>query len=387
MNLLTIPLRNARRKPLRTLLLVAVFAVGVSAVVALHYVAEAVGESFERKLARYGANIVAFPAADTLALGYGGVQLGSLSYDVRHLAEAETLRRIRSIHMHDRLSAVSPKLVALARVDGQAVGAIGVNMRDELSLKAHWQTPHRFPKAGHELLAGSRAAERLNLAPGDRVDIAGRAFDVAGVLAPTGSEDDEVLFANLAALQDATGLTGKVNLVEIAALCAGCPIDDIVAELRQALPGVDIKALRQVVGQRMYSIDFVSTLAWIVGLVILLTACVMIALSLYASVGERSKEIGLMRALGFSRAGVFMAFSFEALLLGALASVVGYVAGCLASLEVLRALDVAESVALPFEVAHLAVTLALVGLLTALSSALPAWKAARVEPSEAFSLV
>ncbi len=387
MNLLTIPLRNTRRKPLRTLLLVAVFSVGVSAVVALHYVAEAVGESFERKLARYGANIVAFPAADTLALGYGGVQLGSLSYDVRHLDEAETLRRIRSIHMHDRLSAVSPKLVALARVDGQAVGAIGVSMRDELSLKAHWQTPHRFPKAEHEVLAGSRAAERLDLAPGDEVDIAGRAFDVAGVLAPTGSEDDEVLFADLAALQDATGLTGKVNLVEIAALCAGCPIDDIVAELRQALPGVDIKALRQVVGQRMYSIDFVSTLAWIVGLVILLTACVMIALSLYASVGERGKEIGLMRALGFSRAGVFMAFSFEALLLGALASVVGYVAGCLASLEVLRALDVAESVALPFEAAHLAVTLALVGLLTALSSALPAWKAARVEPSEAFSLV
>ena len=387
MNLLTIPLRNTRRKPLRTLLLVAVFSVGVSAVVALHYVAEAVGESFERKLARYGANIVAFPEADTLALGYGGVQLGSLSYEVRHLDEAETLRRIRSIHMHDRLSAVSPKLVALARVDGQAVGAIGVNMRDELSLKAHWQTPHRFPKAGHELLAGSRAAERLNLAPGDRVDIAGRPFAVAGVLASTGSEDDEVLFADLAALQAATGLAGKVNLVEIAALCAGCPIDDIVAELRQALPGVDIKALRQVVGQRMYSIDFVSTLAWIVGLVILLTACVMIALSLYASVGERSKEIGLMRALGFSRAGVFMAFSFEALLLGALASVVGYVAGCLASLEVLRALEVAESVALPFEAAHLAVTLALVGLLTALSSALPAWKAARVEPSEAFSLV
>lgn len=387
MNLLTIPLRNTRRKPLRTLLLVAVFSVGVSAVVALHYVAEAVGESFERKLARYGANIVAFPEADTLALGYGGVQLGSLSYEVRHLDEAETLRRIRSIHMHDRLSAVSPKLVALARVDGQAVGAIGVNMRDELSLKAHWQTPHRFPKAGHELLVGSRAAERLNLAPGDQVDIAGRPFAVAGVLAPTGSEDDEVLFADLAALQAATGLAGKVNLVEIAALCAGCPIDDIVAELRQALPGVDIKALRQVVGQRMYSIDFVSTLAWIVGLIILLTACVMIALSLYASVGERSKEIGLMRALGFSRAGVFMAFSFEALLLGALAAVVGYAAGCFASLEVLRALEVAESVALPFEAAHLAVTLALVGLLTVLSSALPAWKAARVEPSEAFSLV
>ncbi|MEG6552246.1 ABC transporter permease, partial [Desulfocurvibacter africanus] len=113
MNLLTIPLRNARRKLLRTLLLVSVFSVGVTAVVALHYVAEAVGESFERKLARYGANIVVFPEPDTLALSYGGVQLGSLSYDVRHLEQADTERRIRSIHMHDRLSAVSPKLVAL----------------------------------------------------------------------------------------------------------------------------------------------------------------------------------------------------------------------------------------------------------------------------------
>jgi putative ABC transport system permease protein len=386
-NLLTIPLRNARRKLLRTLLLVSVFSVGVTAVVALHYVAEAVGESFERKLARYGANIVVFPEADTLALSYGGVQLGSLSYDVRHLEQADTERRIRSIHMHDRLSAISPKLVALARVDGQAVGVIGVRMQDELALKAHWRTEHAFPKTEHELLAGSRAASSMGLAPGSTVEIGGREFRVSGVLAETGSEDDEVLFADLAALQAAMGRQGQVNLVEIAALCAGCPIDEIVAELRQALPGVDIKALSQVVGQRMYSIGFVSTLAWVVGLIILLTACAMIALSLYASVGERRKEIGLMRALGFSRAGVFAAFSFEALLLGALAAVVGYLAGCQASVEVLRALDVADSATWPFSFAHLALTLAMVGLLTVLSSALPAWKAARIEPSEAFSLV
>lgn len=387
MNLLTIPLRNARRKPLRTLLLVALFSVGVTSVVALHYVAQAVGESFERKLARYGANIVVYPAADTLALSYGGVQLGNLSYDVRHLDEAATLRRIDSIHMRERLSSISPKLVALAHVGSEPVGAIGVRMKDELSLKAHWHTPHRFPESPREVLAGSAAAARLGLAPGGQVDIHGQAFSVAGVLAPTGSEDDDVLFADLAALQAATGLAGKLNLVEIAALCAGCPIDEIVAELRQALPGIDVTALSQVVGQRMYSIDFVSTLAWIVGLVILLTACASIALSLSASVGERRKEIGLMRALGFSRAGVFAAFSFEALLLGVLAAVIGYVAGCLASLEVLRALDVADNAAMPFQAAHLGLTLAMVGLLTALSSSLPAWKAARIEPSEAFSLV
>lgn len=48
MNILTIPLRNTRKKWVKTLLLLAVFALGVTSIVSLNYVSSVVGESLEK---------------------------------------------------------------------------------------------------------------------------------------------------------------------------------------------------------------------------------------------------------------------------------------------------------------------------------------------------
>lgn len=87
-------------------------------------------------------------------------------------------------------------------------------------------------------------------------------------------------------------------------VCSGCPIEDIVSELGAALPGQDIRALRQVVAQRMYSISFAQNMALVVTVVILFSACVMVVMSMLVSVNERRKEIGLLRAVGLQAGGL-----------------------------------------------------------------------------------
>lgn len=388
MNILTIPLRNLRRKLARTVLMLVVFSIGVASVTALLELSKAVGESLESKLAAYGANILVSPKTETLSVGYGGMALGDVSVDIKYLKEDETLAAIRGIHHKDRLSAVAPKFVVVTRVAQTPVGVVGVDHEQERLIKSYWHaSAGSMPRGGTDVLAGSDAAARLGLAPGASVAIEGRDFVVAGVLAPTGSEDDKLLFADLHALQRAAGKENLVHFVEVAALCAGCPIDEITAQMAAGLPGTDIKAMQQVVRSRMMTVDFVKQMAFAVSGVILLTACVMIGLSVFSSVNERKNEIGLLRALGYSKASVFFLMHLEALVLGLASAVAGSLAGYGASFKLMALLDLGPAAAPVFDPAQFGLVALAVVCLSSLASLPPALLAARVEPSQALVML
>ncbi len=87
MNILTLPLKNLKRKLLRTTILITVFTVGILSVVMLYNVSETIGHSLEKKMTEFGANILIYPKSDSLNVSYGGFSLGNLSYSVKYLSE------------------------------------------------------------------------------------------------------------------------------------------------------------------------------------------------------------------------------------------------------------------------------------------------------------
>jgi putative ABC transport system permease protein len=382
-NILTIPLRNLRRKLARTLLLVAVFALGVTSIVALNNVSTVVGQSLEKKLMAFGANILITPKAETLTVRYGGLSLGDLQFNQHDLPEAESVEKIRSIPMKERISAVAPKLVVLARAGEAGLGVVGVRFDEEKLIKNFWAVDGAYPSARGQVLAGADVARAYGLTPGGTMATSLGTFTVSGVLEPTGGDDDHVLLMDLGELQDLAGKPGAVSFIEVAALCSGCPIEEIVAEIGHTLHGVEIKAVSSIIKQRMFSITFVQKLALVLSLVILVTACAMVGLSMLSAVNERKKEIGILRSLGYSKGDVFGVFSFEALFLGLAAGVLGYVAGWALSFPVLATLDIAGGDGLSFGWGTFALACLAVAGVSVLSAAFPAWKASRVEPSEA----
>lgn len=390
MNILTIPLRNVRRKPLRASLLIGVFSLGLTAVIALAYVSGKVGESLEQKLLAFGANILVTPKTDSLTVSYGGFQLGNLPFGEQSLLLTEIDSAIRSIELRERVSAIAPKLVVLSETVGpdaspKGVGVVGVRWEDEKLLKGFWAVNGIYPQKPNELLLGSRVAEELKAFPGSKLELFGQVFTVSGVLLATGADDDKVLFADIATIQSLSQQMNKVSFVEIAALCSGCPIEDIVAEINAALPGSNVMALKNVVKQRMYSIEFVQKLVLIVSLVILLTACAMVGLAMLSSVNERRKEIGILRSLGYSNVNVFSIFCFEALFIGIAAGIIGYVAGWGVAGKVIMLLDATTGIKLPFNSAHLVFSALSAAVVSTVSASFPASKASRVRPYDALA--
>jgi len=149
------------------------------------------------------------------------------------------------------------------------------------------------------------------------------------------------------------------------------------------LPNTDVKALQNIVNQRMASVHFVQKLALSISLVILITASAMVGLSMLSAVNERKKDIGILRSLGYGKGNIFFIICLEAGLIGMLSGTMGYLTGYLASFKVLAFLSLADGVTPVFSMVHLVFAGMVFGLVTVLAALYPSWKGAGIEPSAA----
>ncbi len=381
MRLEHIVLHNLRRRKGRAIFLVVGLMIGVATVVTLLSLTDALSMRAQNELENFGANIIITPRSDQLDLNYGGVQLGGVNLVAREIEQA-SLVNIDDIPNRRNVATIGPKVLGTVEVQGQRVMMMGVDPVAEFKLKRWWSIAGRPVKQGAELLVGDALVKRFGLAMGDTLQLNGQAFTVVGLLAKTGSQDDQLLISPLPAAQAILGKEGKVSMVEIAALCHDCPVDDMVNQLQQVLPGTDVQAVQQVVKTRMHALDQFRLFAWGVAVTVVIIGALLVFVTMMGAISERTREIGIFRAIGYRRRHVLHLVLMEAAIVSVLAGVMGYLAGVLATLVTLPLLDGGKAIW------HWNPTLALtavaaaliVGLMAALQ---PALRASRLEPSEA----
>jgi putative ABC transport system permease protein len=381
MRLIDVTLRNLRRRKGRKLLLLLGLTIGVATVVALMAITTTMQADVSTKLDEYGANILIVPKANDLSLSYGGVTVASASYDVGELTLAD-LDRIPTIKNARNINVIAPKLLGAVSMAGRSVLVAGVRFDDELRLKQWWEMEGAEPTTSDEALAGVRLARALHLRPGDDVEINGQTFRLAGILAENGSQDDDILFIDLAAAQRVMNKPQSVSLVEVAALCTGCPIEDMVEQISGVLPQARVTALRQAVTLRMETVGQLSRFALAVSVVVVAIGGLVVLTTMLGAVAERRQEIGLFRALGFRRQHVMSIILGEAALVSLGGGVLGWLLGMGTAVVLApRLVNISTPVAWNLWLALGAVGGALViGLL---GSLYPASHAARLDPTTA----
>jgi putative ABC transport system permease protein len=201
-------------------------------------------------------------------------------------------------------------------------------------------------------------------------------------LAENGQQDDDILFVDLGAAQRTLNRPGAVSLVEVAALCTACPIEDMVAQIQAALPQARVTALRQAVTLRMELVGQLIRFSWALSAVVLSIGGLVVLTTMLGAVAERKQEIGVLRAIGFRRQHIIHIILTEATLVSLLGGVLGWLIGMGAAAMLA---PVITQVNLPVSwdplVALWAVSLALVVGVSA--SVYPAVRAARLDPTTA----
>ena len=382
MRLHDITLASIRRRKTRFAFVLGVLGLGVATIVALTALARTMQRDVGDELDRFGANILITPKSDVFDLSYGALSLGGLSVTDRELTRLDA-DAVLTIHHRRNIRLVSPKLVGVATAAGGArVLLVGTNVAQEPGLKPWWRITGGVPATDREALAGSEVAAALGIVPGAELAVGSESVRVVGVLASTGSIDDRAVFSDLTIAERVLGRPGAISLIEVSALCRGCPIEDIVSQIAAAIPHARVAPVRQAVAAREQAVGQLTRFSYAIAALLVVAGALVVATTTMASVAERTQEIGVLRAVGFRRSQIAAVILMETMLVSAVGGLAGWAAGVAAA----RALGpglirTASVIAVEPLLAIAAIACAV--LVGVAGGAYPAARAAAMDPSTA----
>lgn len=360
--------------------------IGISTVVTLLSITESMTVNIEERLNQFGANIVMVPKTQNLSLNYGGVDVGGVSYKVREFDQDE-LRNIYTIKNSKNLSIVAPKVLGPVKAKDTNVLLMGVVFEEELALKTWWQKASGdYPQAPDQVMLGARAASLLGFSSGDIIRLSGKPYKISTVLKPTGGAEDDAIISELSAAQHILGKEGKVSMVEISAFCQGCPISEMTLQIAEKFPAAKVTAMKQAVMSKMQSIDMFKSFSLGVSMIVILIGSLLVLVTMMGSVNERTREIGIFRAIGFRRGHVMQIILLEAMLLGIIGGILGFSAGN-GFAYVIIPIVLKDSVFAGMNLELGAVSVLMSVALSLMASLYPAFKASSMDPSEALRVL
>ena len=352
----------------RFFLIALTVALGVSLAAAMLNVMFDVGDKVNQELKAFGANITVAPKNASLLNDVYGV--GSDSGHKEYLNE-EDLGKIKTIFWTNNIVAFTPMLNGTVSVNGQNVNLTGTWFNYHMTLptgdafdtgveemKSWWQIEGDWPKDNtDQVLVGQKLAESLQVKTGDtlsyrRADGTQGQFVIAGIVSGGGNEDNAIL-ASLPVVQQALNLKGKVSEIEVSAIttpendlarkAAANPerlsqaereiwyctayVSSIAFQIEEVVNNSSARPVRQIAESEGKILDKTQLLMLLITVLSLISAALGVSNLVSANVMERSREIGLMKALGAKNYEVILMILTETLIAGILGGIVGYFIG------------------------------------------------------------
>jgi putative ABC transport system permease protein len=252
-----------------------------------------------------------------------------------------------------------------------------------------------LPRGAGEVALDQSTVQREHLKLGQPIRIAGRArartYTLAGIARYAGSESfggTSIALLTLPQAQYVANKQGQFDSINVAAN-AGVTPTELAARVRGALPNtLTVRTGAQEAANQTAELEealgFLRTFLLIFAYVALVVGAFIIFNTFSITVTQRTREFGLLRTLGASRAQIMRSVVEEGLLLGVGGSVVGLFAG-IGLAPALDALFKAFGADLPdngtvLEARTVIISLGVGIAITVLAGLVPAMRATRVPP-------
>lgn len=296
----------------------------------------------ERKLTQefraLGANLVISsgrPAQDADTSGTADNQ-PNLAAPPALMNASDVLGSVERLRTSDVVAA-APYLYIVAKVGDKPLVVAGTWLDQARALAPTWKLDGNWVASRDDetqCLMGRNVARQFGLTPGSGFDLSYQGqtifLRVAGIVDAGGTEDDQT-FVNLPVAQKLAGLDGKIELVQLSVNGNAASIGAYQSRLASALPGYDVKPIRQVTEAEGGLLTRIHLLivSMIVLILVLTGLCVLATMAALAM--ERREDVGLMKALGGSISSIVSLFLAEVGVLGAFGGSIGCFVGLVLS--------------------------------------------------------
>ncbi|HEX5704543.1 MAG TPA: lysylphosphatidylglycerol synthase domain-containing protein [Pyrinomonadaceae bacterium] len=358
-------LSNIAHRPARTAVSIAGIALGVLLVVFTVGLAHGVLRERGRREAKIGAEILLRPAG---TLGLSGAQ--SFTIPVAH---ADELRRVEGVR-----TAV-PIGQSLDRSDSGFGSRLieGIPFDDYAALAGLTIREGRGLDKGDEVIIPPQWKADNQVELGSTVTIYERPFRIVGVYEPSGGGSLKI---PLATMQDQVGSENRCNAILIA--CNDPALQDqVAARIKEKFPDDQIIFTRDLPEIYLGAVPALNIFLKVVIGVAATISTLVILLAMYTTVTERTRQIGILKSLGMSKASIAWVIEQEAIIVSVLGVFIGVVLTMLLRVTVMRS----TSLIVDIEPKWIAISL-VVGLIGGSIGALyPALRAARQDAVDALS--
>ena len=358
--MLELVLANLKTRPFRTLISIVGVALGVILILLFTGLARGLSENMAKRAANWKAEIVfTRPGAMELTSSNASV---STTYAKRLL----------------EIEGVQSTVPVIRYITPDTSGRWGIRQLDGVEWNSFAAMNEMrvvrgvAPEANDEIILDERQMRDDKSNVGDTMELFGdRKYKIVGVFAPPSGARIKM---SLAAMQDALQ-TDKCTYI-LVKIKDGANADEVAARINQTLPGNKINLTRDLIIDAQDRIPALKTfLRVLVGLGAFVST-IFVLLSMYTTITERRKEIGILKSLGASKSFIIKVIEGEAFFIGILGVALGFAASFLASLILQAMFDI------QFEFSSSwAMTAALIAIGGSLFGALyPAWRASDIDP-------
>ena len=382
--MLLLAIRNLSRRKLRTALTLFGVSIAVMTLASLLAFGEGYQRGLRRELDGMGIQMMLVPLGcpyDAAARVLKGRAL-EFSLPESALAAART---------DSAVADAAPMLMATLPRPKEGRTDLWVGIDESVRpLKPWWRfgpESRWFPDANSVIL-GAEAASTEMRQVGDTLysPETGRRFKVCGILERSGTSDDSQFFVPLQTAQAMFHQPGRLTAIAIRLRDPGLLAQ--ASTRLQEVRGAQVVTLTEMMGTFLNLVGAVRTLIMAIAIVALGISGLSIFNTLLASVLERTAELGVLRAVGASRAQVFGLLALEALLLTTVGSGLGLLlaqlGGSWIEQMVRRFMPLAPDSALLALTWNVLCECTLIGAAVGILAGIyPAWRASRLSPTEA----
>ncbi len=365
-------IKNPFRNRTRAALAIVGIAIGIATIVVLGMITGGLQSATTSTLKAGAAEITVTPVGSS-GFGAGGGTLNeSLANDLLNISGVANTAGILSASAN----------VSGASSIGGGFSVIGIDS-NKLSLEGIDSVNGTFYTNGsaNQLILGTTAAKNLNKTVGSTINIFGTNFTVTGIYQTGNFMTDGGAFMSLNTLQNLTSNDGKISDIAVKAT-DNANVTIVSQAIQNAYPNQLTATTASDQANRInQSLGFVNTASTAISLLAIVIGGIGIINVMIMSVYERTREIGVLKAVGWRSSRILTMILGESIILTLTAAVVGIVVGVL-GVEVLLAV-IGSSFTAELTVNILLRALGIAFLVGLIGGLYPAYRASRLAPTEA----
>jgi ABC-type transport system, involved in lipoprotein release, permease component len=316
MNYLGLIVKNPFRNKTRTALAVVGIAIGIATIVALGLVTSGLQASTQSTL-KAGA-------AEITVTHTGSNEFGSTSGSINE-------SRVADISNISGVKETAGVLRATANIEGSSGNGLSISGIDssKLNLMGVDSVNGTIYSNGstNEIILGKTAAESLNKSIGDNITIFNKNFKITGIYETGSFIQDAGAFMPLNTLQNLTSNDGKISTIAVK-VTDNANVTDVSQSIEDAYPNeLSTVTAADQAGRVNDALGAINTATWAISLLAIVIGGVGVINTMIMSVYERTREIGVLKAVGWKGRRILGMILGESIVLTIIAAIVGTVVG------------------------------------------------------------